>query len=781
MKAKAIGTINNRLNSRTSSDSAKKIIMQIIYFLGGMIVSKATLFGEYAPFGVSIVAATPFGAILSSSLGAILGYIFLPTSTNSIKYVAGIMAVCAIRWTLNEFGRLQRHQLFSPIVAFLPIIATGLATIVSNGFTTQIMVESIIEALMSAVGAYFICRTIVTATGTQNIRTLSQQEIACIIMVLYIAVLSLVNVDIGSLSVGRIVAILIIYFSATYGGVSGGSIAGISAGIVFALNDNQDYASFTYVAGAYSFGGLICGLLAPMGKIVVIISFIICSCTTALAFTDGDVVMICLYECLISGIIFMIIPKSVGRTVSAIFAPPSDTTKSEGLRKSVIMRLDFASKALSEVSDSVESVSKKLTEISTVDINSVYKKSIEDTCKRCGLKVFCWERQEEKTKNSFDSISEKLRVNGGVIKEDFPSTFLKRCCKIDEMTNAINKYYDEYTAWESAERRVSEIRSVVASQFCGLGDVLGEISSEFKDFESFDFECAEQINAFLKTCRVIPVETSCRIDRFGRMSVEIETATTDRRVFKKLQLMREISKICGRDFDVPYIVSTSNRCRITLSERPCYDVQIGSAQHTCNGNQLCGDHFRYFTDGMGRMIVIISDGMGTGGRAAVDGSMAVGIMSKLASAGLGFESALKIVNSAIMVKSGEESFATLDVCCIDLYSGNVDFYKAGAPLSFLKKEDKVYKADVSSLPVGILPEIQFSKYSKKLSNGDIIVMTSDGALSTGEDWICATVKTFVDDSIGNLCNYLVDEAINRRNDGRDDDITVIAMRLIYSE
>ena len=778
MKTKAIGTVSRTFSSTAGSDTAKKIIMQIIYFLSGIVVSKATLFGEYAPFGVSIVAAAPFGAILSSSFGAVIGYIFLPSSADSVKYVAGIMAVCAIRWTLNEFGRLQRHQLFSPIVAFLPIIATGLASMTSRGFTSELVIESIIEALMAAVGAYFICRTIVITTGTQNIRTLSQQEIACIVMVLYIAVLSLVNVNIGSLSVGRIVSILIIYFSALYGGVSGGSIAGVCAGIVFALNNNQNFA---YVAGAYSFGGLMAGLLSPMGRIVVIISFILCSCSTALAFTGFEYIMICLYECLISGIIFILIPKSIGRTVSVIFAPPSDTSKSEGLRKSVIMRLDFAAKALSEVSDSVENVSQKLIEISTVDINSVYKKSIDDTCKRCGLKVFCWERQEEKTRNSFESITEKLKINGGIIKEDFPSTFVKRCCKIDEMTYAVNKYYDEYTAWESAERRVGEIRSVVASQFCGLGDVLGEIANEFKDFESFDYESAEQINAFLKTCRVIPVETSCRIDRFGRMSVEIETATTDRRIFKKLQLMREISKICGRDFDIPYITSTSNRCRITLSEKPCYDVQIGSAQHTCKGNQLCGDHFRYFTDGMGRMIVIISDGMGTGGRAAVDGSMAVGIMSRLTGAGLGFESALKIVNSAIMVKSGEESFATLDVCCIDLYSGIVDFYKAGAPLSFLKKDGKVYKADVPSLPAGILPEIQFSKYSKKLSNGDIIVMTSDGALATGEDWICSTIKTFGEDSIGDLCNYLTDEAVNRRNDGRDDDITVIAMRLINSE
>ncbi|MFR1214328.1 MAG: hypothetical protein ACLSCV_06055 [Acutalibacteraceae bacterium] len=46
--------------------------------------------------------------------------------------------------------------------------------------------------------------------------------------------------------------------------------------------------------------------------------------------------------------------------------------------------------------------------------------------------------------------------------------------------------------------------------------------------------------------------------------------------------------------------------------------------------------------------------MGTGGRAAVDGAMASNIMGNLVKAGLGFDCALKIVNSAMQVKSGEE-------------------------------------------------------------------------------------------------------------------------------
>ena len=47
--------------------------------------------------------------------------------------------------------------------------------------------------------------------------------------------------------------------------------------------------------------------------------------------------------------------------------------------------------------------------------------------------------------------------------------------------------------------------------------------------------------------------------------------------------------------------------------------------------------YKYFYDGKGHFIMILSDGMGTGGRAAVDGAMASGLMARLLKAGFGYD------------------------------------------------------------------------------------------------------------------------------------------------
>ena len=218
-----------------------------------------------------------------------------------------------------------------------------------------------------------------------------------------------------------------------------------------------------------------------------------------------------------------------------------------------------------------------------------------------------------------------------------------------------------------------------------------------------------------------------------------------------------------------------------ISERPLYRVQSGCAQHSCGNAQLCGDSWECFTDGNGRQIAIISDGMGTGGRAAVDGAMASGILSRLIKAGIGFDAALKIVNSALLVKSGDESLATIDLAALDLYSGNVEFMKAGAPISLLRKSGRTVVIDAPSLPIGILNDINFTKSSDSLSDGDLLILVSDGALAAGDDWLSDTIETWSGQVPQELAEEIVTQAIARRGDGHDDDITVVAMKIKENE
>lgn len=770
MKEGKVAARRELILNTVSSKAARSVITQLAYLVGGFILSGGAVFGNYAPFGTAFIAAVPFKNLLASLVGTTFGYIILMPNS-SFRYIATLLAIAAIRWTLSDIKRINKSVVYPPLLAFLPMLATGLVLVFVGGVEPSLIAMCIIEALLAGVGAFFFYKTIVIVRSTRGIATLNQQEIACMVMTGCILLLAVSGISFGGISLGRVAAVLIILLCARYGAVAGGCISGVSTGVIFSMSNG----SVGFLAGAYAFGGLMAGLFAPIGKIATVISFLICHTIMSFQAGNPDLLIASIYETLIASAVFMLLPKDLGNQISQIFSPPIDQTRSEGLRRNIIMRLDFAANALQDVSASVDNVAKKMKEIYSYDISSVYAQAAEKTCAHCGLRAYCWENQKEQSYNDFNALTEVLKKKGKMEEGDFTATFAKKCCKTKEMVNSINQHYDSYNAYLSAERRVGEIRSVVAGQFSGLSEILGEMAEEFEQYQRFDMAAAERVSSVMKMSGLIPIDVSCRLDRLGRMTVEIETADTDRNALKRGKLTKEISKACGRYMDAPCISHAANRCRLQMSERPLYDIQIGSAQHVSGNGQLCGDSYNYFSDGMGRIVALISDGMGTGGRAAVDGSMAESIMTKLVKAGLGFDCALQVVNSALLVKSGDESLATLDVVSIDLFTGMVDVMKAGAPFTLIKKGDEVERVDFSSLPIGILTDVKFSHKTAKLVEGDWIIMVSDGAVATGDQWIETMVKEWKKGSAPDLSKAIVKEARNRRTDGYDDDITAIAL------
>ncbi|HCW79497.1 MAG TPA: stage II sporulation protein E, partial [Ruminococcaceae bacterium] len=174
-------------------------------------------------------------------------------------------------------------------------------------------------------------------------------------------------------------------------------------------------------------------------------------------------------------------------------------------------------------------------------------------------------------------------------------------------------------------------------------------------------------------------------------------------------------------------------------------------------------------------------GMGTGGRAAVDGAMACGIMESLVKADIGFDAALQIVNSALIAKSGDESLATMDIATLDMFSGEAEFLKAGAPATILRRDGCAFTKEMSGLPIGILNEVKFTRSADTLSAGDVIVMLSDGALSSGSKWICDGIEDWKGGIPQELAEEIVSQAIARRRDGHDDDITALVLMLQKAE
>ncbi|HEX3031155.1 MAG TPA: SpoIIE family protein phosphatase [Bacillota bacterium] len=213
-------------------------------------------------------------------------------------------------------------------------------------------------------------------------------------------------------------------------------------------------------------------------------------------------------------------------------------------------------------------------------------------------------------------------------------------------------------------------------------------------------------------------------------------------------------------------------------------VEIGAAKVAKDGSLVTGDTYREFFLKKGSFVVALSDGMGSGPEAAAESKATIDLLARLLEAGFPEELAVKTVNSALMLKAEEESFATLDLVIIDLHYGLLQFVKIGAAASFIKRGEKIGLIKSTSLPIGILQQVDADVVKQEVEPGDIIVVMSDGLLESvadrvdKEQWVVDVLVGCRTADPQNLADFLLNKGRQNAGNSVPDDMTVIVIKII---
>lgn len=750
--------------SKNGKEFLSALSIHILTAVLGFVAARGIIFETLMPFGLAFAGGCSSVFLPSVSIGVFLGYFLPAIGSGGFRYIAALLAIIAVRLLLSSYKKISESPLFLGIVAVICNLATG---IISYSGVPLDLIKLAAECILIFGGVFAFWRTFITLRR-ENAGLLTE-ELACLLICAAILIMGFSKFYVLGLSIGNIAAVLLILITSKYGGTSAGSICGIAISLSAALT-----GVFEGGFGIYAFLGLAAGVFAILGKYAQAASAI-ASGIIGLSFMEFKVGSgIFLTEIFIAAFLFVLMPRSLGITIGKLFYKRTRLSQESSLGHALNLRLNLASSALLDVSSTVTQVSEELGKINAPDFKSVLSFIEQDACAGCKLRIHCWETKNASTTQAVMQMINIIKGADLAQSEKALEEFRGRCLRVKKMEDTVKNRYSQYASLITAENRIDEVRQVVSEQFEGISNMLSELSVELCDDEQFDCHAAESAVSALSNIGINTTECSAKIDKFGRMSLEMKIKLDDDTVLNRLQIMKMLSLACERDFDIPNISKTGDFAILTANEHAVFRIDFGAEQHTAVSGSVCGDSYKYFNDGKGHFVMVLSDGMGTGGRAAVDGAMASGLMSRLLKAGFGFTCSLKILNSSMLFKSSDESLATMDIASIDLFTGNTELYKAGAAPTIIRRNGRSGRAESNSLPIGILKDVSFDRAGIRLKTDDILLLVSDGVTAGGTEWIRKEVEAWRDGSAQDLAEHICDSARRRSISTRCDDITVLA-------
>ncbi len=741
-------------------DRGVLILTCAVCFVSAFILSGAELMSMRIPLSIGLAAAFTGYELVFACIGGVAGAALRLSAGEMLSAVLPLAGVAATIFILEKMNIKKKRRLILSVSVFAFCFVCKTAVMFSEMPSLNEFILICCSSLLCGASVVFYSGTADCIRRRQNIYMLDNHSLVCIIASLCTVLLGASEISILGFRPARFFGCFVILTAAYLFSRSGGSVAGVAIGGCIAVSGTSVALSI-----CYGVCGLLSGIFSKFGRFFCALTF---SLTAGIAgLLDGSSEGISVFaEAAAAAFVFAVIPGKYLRKIRNDILNPG-VLRMETEFCSAGERLNEAAKAIGSVSECVSSVSKGIEALSPATDIMVCMRVRERICAECPLKdTFCPEDGE------FSEIVKKLSQGETVGCEDFSVNFNSKCPSAPRLADCFNRVYAGQKAVNVMQANSARNRELACSQFEWVSALLRELSEEIGKGSQVLFNKEKSAMRVLADNGFNAISARCVCPPSG--ALKLTCIVEDIPVSTSLsRLTAELSRELEAQLLPPKIREHKDGKELLFNRKELFRIRFGSASASCGNQKLCGDYFECFrTDS--KAYIILSDGMGTGGRAAIDSAMTVELFSRLIRAGLSLDSALSITNSALSVKSDDESLSTLDVAEIDLFSGNTVLYKAGAAASFYTVSGKVRTVETPSTPLGILNKVSFSRYTLKLRGGDTLVMVSDGILGIGSAWLKDEIRAFAGGPDASEFSENILDSARRKCGAKFDDMTVIS-------
>ena len=751
------------------------------------LMSRVAILQNLNPFGIGFYATLLYkdkNLALAGPL-AILGVISVRGVSDSIPYAISIGILYLLLHHVFDLRKMKVTKLaFLSALTHLAVMATYNLV---NTFYMYDLMMSLFEATVIFVTVVISNYAIPISLQKTNRKILSTEEIICSAIVTALCLAGINEVSVLGISIKNIAGILITMLFAYNGGAAVGSSVGIILGLITSMTLGRVPP---VIIGIYGFSGLLSGTFREMGKIGSAIGFILGNVILTFYINGYYEIFIQLKEIILAFVLFLFIPRGWMEYISRFCNPAagklySDQTYSERIKGLLHDRVNSFAITYNELSSTFEEIIDEEDGFDQEELSKLIEEVANYACSTCGMKRSCWDRNFNSTFQRLRDLLVTIETQGYVEFSDLPKEMQKQCIKPKLILEKMVHLYELNHLNMTWKRRMGEGRKLVGEQLKGVSQTLSALANSINDNITFDTELEDTLYVALDQAGLSVKQLMVTNSDRGNIEIMIEKKPCYNRESCNDRFVPVISKALGINLirkSKGCQIQDTGGCRFTLVESNAFEATTKTAETSKGGNKYSGDSYSYMNIGDSQYMMAISDGMGSGEKAYKQSSATITMLEKMMEAGFDKEMAIKTINSMLILKSSKEMFSTVDLALMDLHKGNIDFIKIGTAPSFIRRKNgQVERITSSTLPVGIVQDIDIELSSKKIEDGDFIVMVSDGILEVnkgeGEEWFLNLLSSCDTRNPQHLADEILKKALQFTGNEPTDDMTAMVTKV----
>lgn len=765
----------------------------IIYILT-FFISTLSIKGEIVPFGLAMVAACVgsgvpiIGVFISALIGTFIG--------NGMSALANFIFVSVIYLALVLLFKSQiavderNEEMKTGGKLFWAYILVQIFKNIKGVFLLYDMFMATIAAAIIYVFYKIFVNGIAAIKDFKEKTAFSVEELVATAILIGISSLAFNKINIMSINISNVIIIFMIMVLGWKNGMLIGATAGISIGISVSFVSGTSFVEIIM----FAISGIFSGLLNNFGKIGVIIGFVLGNIILTYVTNGNTLVMSYFREIFIASLGLLLVPSNINLKVEDLIG---NTKLLSNIGET---RLNGKN---SEISDALKTISNMFYELmnsqtETIgEIQEEYIQNFLDNLEEIDTNIFYEEISKEENGIALD-IYKCIENNEIIVDSDLVSILQKHNNYIYMQDERLK---DDLQDIIKIANRTYKMLQIEIAKKEERNNNIENISNNIKEVSKVIDDCAEKIvdnskNEYDRKEKEL-------INLFNLKKIKIEQSSIKKLKNKKfiitLKILNENSKLREKDVttNIADLISKNLGEKISFQREKKIDeksfaqvyasedkyiMQVGSSKISKEGSQVSGDCNLQIRLDDGKYLLAIADGMGSGEKARESSKFVIKMIKKLTISGFEKEESVKLINSALNINSGNETYSSLDVSVLDLFTGEAEFLKNAACTTYIKNKKTIRKISADNLPIGIVKDVNVKVQNEKVSDGDIILMVSDGVLDSKDDgkndWIEAFLRNVSTNNVQKLSDLLLAEAIDNNYGIAQDDMTIIACKIV---